>query len=122
MFHRIKFLLLIVSSLSCNFNGLTVPFVFIVHDYRLQEYSKMLRVSNALQDYTSLELKPLNNQKKITKYSLLYWNVTLLKFIQTLDHTDSSHWEWEPAGRMDDFGNFLNGFAKSARLIILNID
>ena len=28
----------------------------------------------------------------------------------------------EPAGRMGDFGNFLNGFAKSPRLIVLNIE
>ena len=42
------YLFLIVSSLSCNFNRLSVPFVFIVHDHRLQEYSKMSRVSNAL--------------------------------------------------------------------------
>ena len=28
----------------------------------------------------------------------------------------------EPAGRIGDFGNFLNGFAKSQRLIVLNID
>ena len=30
--------------------------------------------------------------------------------------------KWEPAGRIGDFGNFLNGFAKSPRLIVLNID
>ena len=30
--------------------------------------------------------------------------------------------KWEPAGRIGDFGNFLNGFAKSQRLIVLNID
>ena len=28
----------------------------------------------------------------------------------------------EPAGRMGDFGTFLNGFAKSPRLIVLKID
>ena len=54
--------------------------------------------------------------------SLLRWSVTLLKFIQTFDHTDGSHKKWEPAGRMGDFGIFLNGFAKSPRLIVLNID
>ena len=30
--------------------------------------------------------------------------------------------KWEPAGRKGDFGNFLNAFAKSSRLIVLNID
>ena len=48
MIHRIIFLLLIVSSVSCNFNRLSVLFVFIVDEHRLQEYSKMPRVSNAL--------------------------------------------------------------------------
>ena len=51
MFHRIKFLLLIVSGLSCNFSRLSVPFVFIVHEYRLQEYvTAALRVT--LRDMT----------------------------------------------------------------------
>ena len=30
--------------------------------------------------------------------------------------------KWEPAGRIGDFGNFLNGFSKGLRLIVLNID
>ena len=30
--------------------------------------------------------------------------------------------KWEPAGRIDDFRNFLNDFAKSLWLIVLNID
>ena len=30
--------------------------------------------------------------------------------------------KWEPAGRIGDFGNFLNSFAKTPRLIVLNID
>ena len=30
--------------------------------------------------------------------------------------------KWEPAGRIGDSGNFLNGFAKIPRLIVLNID
>ena len=34
---------LIVSSLSCNFNRLSVPFIFIVHEHRLQEYSKSFK-------------------------------------------------------------------------------
>ena len=29
---------------------------------------------------------------------------------------------WELAGRIGDFGNVFNGFAKSPRLIVLNID
>ena len=40
----------------------------------------------------------------------------------------SSHWkfgacqEWGAAGRLDNFENVLNGFSKSPRLIVLNID
>ena len=32
--------------------------------------------------------------------------------------------KWEPAGRIGDFGNFLNGFAKSPRVLrtVLNIE
>ena len=32
--------------------------------------------------------------------------------------------KWEPAGRINDFGNFLNGFAKSPRVLrtVLNIE
>ena len=30
--------------------------------------------------------------------------------------------KWEPAGRIGDSGNFLNGFAKSPLLVVLNID
>ena len=56
MFHRIIFLLLIVSSLSCNLPS---------------------RVLNAC------VIKPLN-KKKNTINSLLCWSVTLLMFIQTL--------------------------------------
>ena len=30
--------------------------------------------------------------------------------------------KWQPVGRMGEFGNFLNGFAKTPRLIVLNIN
>ena len=33
-----------------------------------------------------------------------------------------THQKWELAGRLGDFGNFLNGFVKSPQLIFLNID
>ena len=42
---------IIVSSLSFNFNRFSVPFVFVVREHRLQEYSKLSRVSNALHRY-----------------------------------------------------------------------
>ena len=43
----------------------------------------MSRVSNAFEDYTSI--KTLNKKINIIN-SLLCWSVTLLMFIQTLDH------------------------------------
>ena len=58
MFHRIIFLLLIVSSLSCNFNRSSVAFVFIVYEHRLQEYLKGLVHDNA-------HARPLSLQNKI---------------------------------------------------------
>ena len=33
-----------------------------------------------------------------------------------------AHQKWELAGRMGDFENFLNDFAKSPQLIVPNID
>ena len=94
MFHRIIFILLIVSSLPCN-----LPLMFsVVHEHRLQEYSKR-RAHQTLFKFTH-RYKPLN--KKInTINSLLYWSVTLLMFIQTLHSL-------QLAGRyIGDFGNFL---------------
>ena len=38
--------------------------------------------------------------------SWLRWGVSLLKFIQTLDHTDTSPYKWVSASLMNDFGNF----------------
>ena len=55
--------------------------------------------------------------------SLLCWSVTLLMFIQTLDTARLPICQkWEPVGRRGDFGNVLNGFAKSPRFVVLNID
>ena len=39
-------------------------------------------------------------------------------FIYTLDRLSKVRTGW----RIGDFGNFLNGFSKSPRLIVLNID
>ena len=61
MFDRIIFLLLIVSSLFCNFNRCAVCFQSI-SEHHLQEVLKMPRVSNAFEDYTSI--KPKNNHNK----------------------------------------------------------
>ena len=40
-------------------------------------------------------------------------------------HCKFGAWQkWEPAGRIVDFGNFLNGFVKSPRVlrVVLNIE
>ena len=70
-------------------------------------------------------IKPLNKKINIIN-SLFCWSITLLMFIRTRHH--SSLWKfeacqkWEPVDSIGDFGNVLNGLAKSPRLIVLNID
>ena len=112
IFYRIIFLLLIVSSLSCNFNRCAVCFQSF-SEHRLQKVLKMPRVSNAFEDYRSK--KSLN--KKITIInSLLCWNVTLLMFIQTRPQLALQKWLWK---------FFFNCLAKGPhvlRSIVLNIE
>ena len=70
----------------------------------------------------------------LAKYQVWYIKITKIqynKFVIMLKRNSikfhsTPHWrlalyKWEPAGRMGDFGK-LNGFAKSPRLIVLNID
>ena len=81
MFHRIIFLLLIVSSLSCNFNHCAI------YLHRLQEYSKC----PAYQMLFKITHRYKTIKQKINKTnSLLCWSVTLLMFIQTLDSSHSN--------------------------------
>ena len=54
MFHRIIFLLLIVSSLSCNFNRCAVCFQSF-SETLLAGVLKMPRISNAFEDYASVD-------------------------------------------------------------------
>ena len=55
MFHRIIFLLLIVGSLSCNFNRRAVCF-HSFSEQRLREYSKRRAYqTGAFKDYTSIK-------------------------------------------------------------------
>ena len=74
-------------------------------------------------NWLHIVIKSLNEKNKHDKFFIM------LK--RTSVNVDSntglrSHWKffqkWEPAGRIGDFGNFLNGFAKCPRLIVLNID
>ena len=53
--------------------------------------------------------------------SLSRWSVTLLKFLRKFGACQ----KLEPAGRIDDFGNFLNGFANEKYTLasmVLNIE
>ena len=94
MFHRIIFLLLIVSSLSCN-----LPLMFsVVHKHRLREYSE--RRAHQTLFYFTHRYKPLNKEINTINF-LLCRSVTLLMFIQTL--------QVQVAGRyIGDFGNFFS--------------
>ena len=113
MFHQIIFLLLIVSSLSCNFNRCAVCFQSFMN-IACRSTQNAARIKRFLRLH--IIIKPL---KINIINSSFCWSVTLLMFIQTLYH--SSHWKFG-AGRIGNFGNILNGFAKSPRLIVLNID
>ena len=109
MFHWIIFLLLIVSSLSCNFHRCAICFrSFMNIAWRSTQ--------NATRIKCFWRLRIVHKINIISRLSL--WSVTLLMFIQTL----SSHCKfgasqkWEPAGPIGDFGNF-NGFIKSPRVL-----
>ena len=109
MFHWIIFLLLIVSSLSCNFHRCAICFrSFMNIAWRSTQ--------NATRIKCFWKLRIVHKINIISRLSL--WSVTLLMFIQTL----SSHCKfgasqkWEPAGPTGNFGNF-NGFAKSPRVL-----
>ena len=77
----------------------------VVHEHRLQEYSKC-RSYQTLFSYKTI------NEKINTINSLSCWSVTLLNFFCKFSACLNS----EPAGRKGNFGNFLNGFAKGPRV------
>ena len=110
MFHRIICLLFIVSSLSRNFNRSAVSFQSF-SEHCLQEYSKC-RPCQTLEDYT--QIKALN--KKYIINSLLCSSVTLLMFIQTLDHISGCKSENRLAVLVIlEF--FFSGLAKSPHML-----
>ena len=114
MFHRIIFLSLIVSSLSCNFNRCAVCFQSFMN-IACRSTQNAARIKRFLRLH--IVIKPFNKKNKHNKF-----------FIMLKRNSFNVHWKfgacqkWEPAGRIGDFGNFLNGFAKSPQLIVLNID
>ena len=80
MLHRIRFLLLIVSSLSCNFNPCAVCFQSFMNIAcgSAQNASPIKRFSRLY-----IVKKPLNKKIKVIN-SLLCWRVTLLMFTANL--------------------------------------
>ena len=102
---------------------LVVPLQFYRYVVRFQSFMNIARRSTQntarIKRFLRLHIviKPLNKKDKHSKF-----------FIMLKRNSFNVHWKfgacqkWEPAGRIGDFGNFLNGFAKSPRLIVLNID
>ena len=124
MFHRLIFifLLLIVSSFSCNFNHCAICFQSLMNT-ACRSTQNAARIKRFLRLH--IVIKALNKKNKHNKFFIM------LKRNSTNVHSNtlpSSHCKfgacqkWESAGRVGDFGNFLNGFTKSPRLIVLNID
>ena len=105
MFHRIIFLLLIVSSLSCNFNRCAVCFQSFMN-IACRSTQNAARIKRFLRLH--IVIKPFNKKNKHNKF-----------FIMLKRNSFNVHWKfgacqkWELAGRIGDFGNLLNGFAKS---------
>ena len=90
---------------------IAVPFVFSRSQWiSLAGVLKMPRVSNVFKDYTSI--KPLNKKISIINF-LLCWSVTLLMFIQTLDHSSQSE------NRLDWILNEYNLYCKIVKYCIL---
>ena len=83
MFHRIIFLLLTVSSLSCNFNRRAVCFQSFLN-IACRTTQNAARIKRFLRLH--IVIKPLNKKKINIMNCLLCWSVTILMFIQTLDH------------------------------------
>ena len=121
MFHRIIFLLLIVSGLSCNFNRCFQSFMNIIACRSTQNAA---RIKSFLR--LCIVIQPLNNQKnKHNKFFITLkrnsvnvhsnnWPQLALQIWRLPKVITSWPYRW--------FWKFWNGFAKSPRLIVLNID
>ena len=113
MFHRVIFLLLIVSSLSCNFNHCAVCFQSFMN-IACRSTQNAARIKRLLKLH--IVIKPLNKKNKHNKFLIM-----LKRYCINVHCKFGARQKWEPAGRIGDFGNFWNGFVKSPRLIVLNI-
>ena len=74
-------------------------FFSVVHEHQLQEYSKYRAYQKLFKITHDL------NKKINLLNSLLCSSVTLLIFIQTVDHRFGACHKWEPACRIGDAGN-----------------
>ena len=120
MFHRIIFLLYIVSSLSCNLNRCAFCFQSLMN-IACRSTQNAALIKRFLRLHIVIKLWKIINIIN----SLLCWGVTLLKFIQTLAILALQIWRLSKV-RTDwpkrCCWKFWNGFDKSPRLIVLNID
>ena len=107
MFHRIIFLLLIVSSLSCNFNRCAVCFQSFMNIA-----CKSTQNAARIKRFLSLHIVIKQLKKINTINSLLCWKCNSINVHSNTPHLATS---W-PLYTVGDFGNFLSGFAKSPRV------
>ena len=101
---------------SCNFNRFAVCFQSFIN-IACRSTQNVERIKRFLRLH--IVIKSLNKKNKHNKF-----------FIMLKRNSFNVHWKfgacqkWEPAGRTGDFGNFLNAFAKSPRVLclLLNIE
>ena len=90
---------------SCNFNRFAVCFQSFIN-IACRSTQNAARIKRFLRLH--IVIKPLNKKNKHNKF-----------FIMLKRNSFNVHWKFgacqkrEPAGRIGDFGNFLNGLAKS---------
>ena len=82
MFHRIIFLLLIVSSLYCDFNRCAVCF----QSFSVNIAFTSTQTAARIKPFWRLHIVKINKKINIIN-SLLCWSETLSMFIQTVDHS-----------------------------------
>ena len=98
---------------SCNFNRFAVCFQSFIN-IACRSTQNAARIKRFLRSH--IVIKPFIKNKH--NKSFIMWIRNSFKILCKFGACQ----KLEPAGRIGDFGNFLNGFAKSPRLIVLNID
>ena len=115
MFHRIKFILLIVSSLSCNVNRFAVCFQSVMKIAR-----RSTQNASCIKHFLRLHIiiKPWNKKNKHNKFFIMFKRNSVNVHWNILPRLALQIWQkWEPASRWGDFGIFFKGFAKSPRVL-----